>query len=145
MAEELIEVKCTIELMGKPKEAVMDSLKKIISNIEENGNKLEVSEIEYADPNEVKDGFFSSFARFKIKGNVVDLLGFVMDYAPSSIELLTTRDTKISMTDLQALMNDLSGRMSEMDQRIKIFSGQTVLLSQQLDQLKKEMKKTNNV
>jgi hypothetical protein len=145
MADELIELKCTIELMGKPKEAVMDSLKKITSNIEENGNKLEVSETEYADPNEVKDGFFSSFTRFRIKGSVVDLLGFVMDYAPSSIELLTTRDTKLSMTDLQALMNDLSGRMNEMDQRIKIFSGQTVLLSQQLDQLKKEMKKTNNV
>lgn len=138
MAEEEIELQCTIELMGKPKEAVLDSLKKITENIEENGNKLEVKEVEYADPQEVKDGFYTSFSKFKIKGNVVDLFGFVMDYAPSSIEIVSTKDVKLSITDLQALMNDLSGRMTEMDQRIKIFSGQTILLSQELEELKKK-------
>ena len=60
-----------------------------------------------------------------------------MDYAPSSIEVLITKDVKLSTTDLQALMNDLSARLTEMDQRIKIFSGQTLLLSQQLEELKK--------
>ncbi len=134
----MLELKCTIELMGKPKEAVIDSLKKIVSNIEENGNKLEVKEEEYAEPQLVKDGFYSSFAKFKIKGKMIDLFGFILDYAPSSIEVLATKDTKISITDLQALMNDLSGRMNEMDQRIKIFSGQVVLLSQQLEEMKKK-------
>ena len=43
-----------------------------------------------------------------------------MDYAPSSIEVMTTKDAKLSITDLQALLNDLSGRMNEMDQRLKI-------------------------
>ena len=62
-----------------------------------------------------------------------------MDYAPSSIEVLTTKDVKLSTTDLQALMNDLSARLTEMDQRIKIFSGQTLLLSQQLEELKKKV------
>ena len=138
MAEEL-ELKCTIELMGKPKEEVLKSLKNIIENIEENGNKLSVNEVEYAAPNEVKDGFFSSFASFKIKGSTADLFGFVMDYAPSSREVLTTKDVKLSTTDLQALMNDLSARLTEMDQRIKIFSGQTLLLSQQLEELKKKV------
>ena len=139
MAEEEIELKCTIELMGKPKEAVIDSLKKILSNVEENGKKLEIKDESYAEPKEVKDGFYSSFADFKIKGSVVDLFGFVMDYAPSSIEVMTTKDTKLSITDLQALLNDLSGRMNEMDQRLKIFSGQTILLSQQLEELKKRI------
>jgi hypothetical protein len=46
------------------------------------------------------------------------------------------------MTDMQALLNDLSGRMNEMDQRLKIFSGQTILLSQQLEELKKRVEKT---
>ena len=98
-----------------------------------------IEEESYAEPKEVKDGFYSSFADFKIKGSVIDLFGFVMDYAPSSIEVLTTKDAKLSITDLQALLNDLSGRMNEMDQRLKIFSGQTILLSQQLEELKKKI------
>ena len=138
MTDEELELRCVIELIGKPKEAVIDSLKKITENIEENGNKLQASEIEYADPKEVKDGFFASFSKFKIRGRAADLFGFVMDYAPSSIEVLSTRETKLSVTDLQALLNDLAGRMTEMDQRIKIFSGQTILLSQQLEELKKK-------
>ena len=138
MAEDGIELKCTIELMGKPKEAVVDSLKKILSNIEENGNRLEVSAEEYAEPNPVNEGFYSAFARFSIRGNLVDLFGFVMDYAPSSIEVLTIKDAKLSATDVQVLLNDLSGRMNEMDQRIKIFSGQVMLLSQQMEELKKK-------
>lgn len=138
MAEGELELRCVIEIMGKPKEAVTDSLKKITNSIEENGKKLEVSDVEYADPQEVKDGFFSSYSKFKIKGDVMDLFGFVMDYAPSSIELLSQKEVKLSAADLQGLLNDLSGRMTDMDQKIKIFSGQTILLSQQLEELKKK-------
>ena len=63
----------------------------------------------------------------------------IPNVAPSSIEVMTTKDAKLSITDLQALLNDLSGRMNEMDQRLKIFSGQTILLSQQLEELKKKI------
>ena len=56
MAEEEIELKCTIELMGKPKEAVIDSLKKILSNVEENGKKLEIKDCKIIQGNICRDG-----------------------------------------------------------------------------------------
>ncbi len=139
-----LELKCTIELMAKPKEVAVDAAKKIISNIEEGGKHLAVSNVEYAEPKLIKDDFYSTYAVFNIKGTIPEIFGFVMDYAPTSIELIKTKEIKVSPPDLQALLNDLAGRLNDMDQKIKIFSGQTILLSRENEELKKKLDKQEN-
>ncbi len=68
------------------------------------GKHLAVSNVEYAEPKLIKDDFYSTYAVFNIKGTIPEILGFVMDYAPTSIELIKTKEIKISPPDLQALL-----------------------------------------
>ncbi len=140
MEGEEIELRCTIELMGKPKEAVEKAIKDVVNNITESGKKLEVSSQTYGEPQLMKDGFYSVYSTFNVKSDIVSLLGFIMDYAPSAIEVVEARPVKINAVDLQGFFNDLSGRLNDLDQKIKIYSGQLLLLSEQLEALKKEKK-----
>ncbi len=137
MEDEEIELRCTIELIGKPKEETEKAIKKIVDNIEESGKKLAVSSQTYGEPKLIQDDFYSVYCTFNIKSDLLSLFYFVIDYAPSSIELLTTKQVGVKAVDLQGLFNDLSGRMNEMDQKIKIYSGQAMLLANELEALKK--------
>ncbi len=134
--DEELEVRCTIELLGRPKGIAVDKLKEILKNLREGGKKLTVYEDNYSDEKEVGNGFFSAFANFKVRADLPSIFGFVLDYAPSSLELMNTSNVKISATDLQAALNDISGRLAEMDQAIKVFSAQKVLLEQEVKNLK---------
>ena len=131
-----LEVRCTIELLGRPKGIAVDKLKEILKNLREGGKKLTVFEDNYSDEKDVGNGFFSAFATFKIRADIASIFGFVLDYAPSSIELVNTSSVSISATDLQAALNDISGRLAEMDQAIKVFSAQKTLLEQEVKNLK---------
>jgi hypothetical protein len=138
-----IELRCILELLAKPKEMAVDALKKILANIEEEGSKLEVSDATYSEPKKVEQDFYSAFATFKIKADPVAAFGFVLDYAPSSVEVHNAKDIKLSITDLQAILNDISGRLNQMDQNIKIFSAQNVILTNENAQLKKKLGQEN--
>ena len=140
--EPQIELRCMLELLAKPKEAALDALKKILSNIEEEGNKLEVRDVTYSEPQKVEAEFYSVFATFKIKADPTSIFGFLLDYAPSSIEVLNTRELRLSISDLQGILNDISGRLNQMDQSIKTFSAQNVILGNENSQLKKRSEGT---
>ncbi len=139
MEEGMIELRCTIELLAKPQEAATQALKKIVENLEENGKKLEVSMVEYAEPQKVEQDFFSAYATFNVKAEINEIFGFILDYAPSVIEVINTSETKVSSTDLQGILNDMSGRLNEMDKNIKIFSAQNIILSKENEELKKKL------
>ena len=141
MEENTIDLRCTIELLAKPKETAIEALKKIVENIEENGKKLEVNEVTYGDPTPVEQDFFSAFVTFRLKAEINEIFGFIIDYAPSVIEVLNTGDTKVTSADLQSVLNDVSGRLNEMDKSIKIFSAQNIILSKENEELKKKIEK----
>ena len=117
----------------------VEALKKILNNLEENGKKLTVSDVTYSDPKEAGNDFYSAFSTFKIKSDVQSLFSFVLDYAPSSTEVLATKDVKISAADFQAVLNDISGRLNQMDHDIKLFSSQNLILTRQNEELKKKL------
>jgi nucleoside diphosphate kinase len=140
MEPKQIEIRCTIELLAKPESVALDAIKKIVSNIEENGKKLEVREIRYGEPKKVEQDFYSVFATFTVKSDITSIFGFILDYAPSSIEVLSSGELKISLADLQGILNDLSGRLNEMDLAIKTISAQNIILSNENEGLKKNRK-----
>ncbi len=138
--EENIKLRCILELMARPKEMAVNALKSIIDKIEENGKKLEISNVKYSEPKEVENDFFSAYAEFEIQGDFDSLFNFVLDYAPSSIEVIEPSKIILDMATLQTSLNDLSGRLNELDQKIKIYSANSLLLSQENEQLKRQLK-----
>ncbi len=140
MEQGQIEIRCTIELLAKPESVALDAIKKIVNHIEENGEKLEVKDVSYGEPQKVAQDFYSVFATFRMKADPTAIFGFILDYAPSSVEVLTAGDTRISMADLQGMLNDISGRLNEMDMAIKTFSAQNIILHNENESLKKTQK-----
>jgi hypothetical protein len=139
-----IELRCTIELLAKPKDTATDALKKILSNIEENGKKLEARDVEYGEPKKVEQDFFSAFATFKVRSDPTTIFNFILDYAPSTVEVMNGGDVRVSIADLQGILNDISGRLNQMDSNIKMFSAKTVILSKENEELKKTLGNSKN-
>lgn len=135
-----IELRCTIELLAKPKDTATAALKKILENIEENGKKLKVTDVSYGEPQKVEQDFYSAFSTFKIKSDPTSIFSFILDYAPSTIEVLNSGDVRVSMSDLQGILNDISGRLNQMDTNIKLFSAQNIILNKENEELKKTAK-----
>ncbi len=143
MPEDEIELECTIELSSNNQEVLVNSLKQIVKRIEENGKKLSISNDTYSEPREIemkeleKAGkFYSAFAKFNVSADLESIIGFVLDYAPSTIEVIKPFNLNVNITSLQAILNDISGRINEMDQKIKLFSLKSSLLEQENKELK---------
>ena len=128
--ENEVELRCTIELMARPKEAAIDSLKKILATAEENGKKLRIYNEVYSEPKELEKDFYS---------DMESLFNFILDYAPSTIEVIKPEKVELPISSLQTLLNDISGRLNEMDQTIKVYSASNVLLQNENNELKKKL------
>lgn len=140
MAEEgenEIELRCTLELMARPKDAAVESLKRILATAEENGKKLRISNAVYSEPKELEKDFYSAYVTFNVSSDAESVINFILDYAPSAIEVIKPEGLKISMSSFQTLLNDISGRLNEMDQTIKVYSASNILLQNENADLKK--------
>ncbi|MEM4397089.1 MAG: hypothetical protein QW757_00525 [Candidatus Woesearchaeota archaeon] len=98
-----------LEIVGKPKEYVEDSLKEYLKKIKEDKNYIVVSEnSEKAEKNE---DLFSSFSELEILfKNSKAILDFIYDYMPSSIEIIEPEDLILKNYDFSGFLNDLLAR-----------------------------------
>ncbi|MBE5729129.1 hypothetical protein IHI26_01685 [Candidatus Parvarchaeota archaeon] len=141
--ENEVELRCTIELMARPKEAAIDSLKKILATAEENGKKLRIYNEVYSEPKELEKDFYSVYVTFNVSSDIESLFNFILDYAPSTIEVIKPEKVDLPISSLQTLLNDISGRLNEMDQTIKVYSASNVLLQNENSELKKKLNITD--
>jgi hypothetical protein len=124
-----VTISATLSLLVKPKEEAMPAIKKIMESIINNPNKkFEIFDIKYFDPVEIKDGFYSVYSKFKIRGELEDVFGVIMDYGFANIEVLEPTKLELSATELQSILNDLSGVINDLDSKIKYYSAQAELL-----------------
>jgi hypothetical protein len=116
-----LHVQSIIEIVGKPKEFIVEQLNKHLEQIKDN-KKLEVEEIDIEEPAEVEDqpGLFSTFADVIFWAeDSKDLIAFCFDYMPSSIEIIDPEQKIMKMADLTDLLNDLQGRLHHVDMLAK--------------------------
>ena len=126
--EENIKLRCILELMARPKEMAVNALKSIIDKIEENGKKLEISNVKYSEPKEVENDFFSAYAEFEIQGDFDSLFNFVLDYAPSSIEVIEPSKIILDMATLQTSLKDYIKFYMNRRVSVIILRGKDILL-----------------
>ena len=104
-----IHVKFIIEMGGKPKEHVEDTLKKYIEKIKQHEDYT-VLKSDFAEAKEMKDqkGVFLAFTDMELLAkDPRALTGFCFDYMPSSIEIIAPEELKISSAHFSYIMNDL--------------------------------------
>ena len=111
--EKSAQVRAIIEILGKPKEHVTESIKKYVENIKKDEN-YDVEEEMIEEPVEQEDqpGVFSTYSEivFNVK-DINQLISFCFDYMPSSVEIIDPEEFQITSKYFTDLLNDLQSRL----------------------------------
>lgn len=113
-------IRCNIiiEVLGKPKEHVEDSLKQYIEHIKEDSELVVISE-EYSEIKE-QSNLWSKFVELElvVKGTN-KLISFCFEYMPSSIEVVKPEQLILTNNELSGFFNDLQARLHNVDMVVK--------------------------
>ena len=108
MSKEII-FKAIIDIAGKPSEAVSQALDKVEEKIEQN-SQFEIVEFAKAEPElqEEQGGLFTAFIDLELKCDTPrDAMAFIVEYLPSSIEIVEPSTLKVSSEELGDVLNDM--------------------------------------
>lgn len=114
---EKLQVNLVIEIMGRPKEHVKESLINLIMKMAtEKGIRILNKTIH--EPMPIKDSadLFSSFAEVSVElDSIVSYIAIIFGYMPSHIELVRPEEVVLSNTNLNELGNVLVQRLHQYD------------------------------
>ncbi len=131
-----IHARVIIEMMGKPKEHVEQTLKDYVVQIEK-AEKIRIAAKQFAEMRET-EGLFSTFVELEgyFKG-VSTLVGFCFDYMPSSVEILAPEHMVFTNVVTTQLVNDLQAKLHTMDMMLKKLNNENEFLRKNTDLLLK--------
>jgi len=129
-----------IEVMGTPKEYIVETLEGIIKKIKEEKGVI-VVESKIHEPVEVKDqkGIYSTFSEIEIKTkDVLELTMLMFKYMPSHVEIISPESIQLDNNFLNTLLNEIVRRLHGYDNLARIFEFEKGKLLEEIKKLKKE-------
>lgn len=128
-----------LEIVGKPKEHVEETLETYLKKISDDEKYHLVSiETEDAIAVEESEDFFSTFAEIEfVTKDFTQLMNFVVDYMPASIEVIEPTSVQLQASNLSDMLTELVGRLHSIDMEFKKAAARTALLGQSVDILTK--------
>lgn len=125
-----------IEVLGKPKEHVDDSIKEYIENLRKN-EKFEVTRAEFADlKKQDNQDLWAAFAEVEARTEKVDdLISFCFDFMPSVVEILEPKELALKGEEVSIFLNDLQARLHQVDMVAKQMKMENDVLKNSMTQL----------
>jgi hypothetical protein len=115
--------KAIIEVAGSPKEHIEEVIKKIVEQIKGEKKILRYKIFEA----QQKEKLFFTFTEMEINfNNFEELIGFCLDYFPSSIEILDG-NIDIKREEVENVVNDLLAKLHEYDMNLKNLKAELYL------------------
>ena len=134
----IIQAKIIIEIVGKPKEHVEDTIKGYVEKIKKNFDviSIDIAEVKKAKEQEM----FSTFVELELLvKDLNSLIGFCFDYMPSSIEIIEPKQFALKETDIGNLLTELQGKLHHLDMMIKQVNNENKFLKSNTSNLMKNM------
>jgi len=130
-----IHTKFIIEIAGRPKEHIAETLKQVIDKFWKEKGVREISE-EINKPRKLGEKFWSTFVEIEfLADRIGTILGLIYDYLPSSIEIIAPEDAiNEDPLHLSELLNDLIAKLHMYDMSLKKLQSQNILLRRQIAQ-----------
>jgi hypothetical protein len=135
IADGYLYLRVILEIVGKPKEHVEESLKEYVKKIKADKNYTIIKE-KSEKAEKMENGLFSAFSEMEIlmKDPQV-LLNFCFDYLPSSVEIIEPERLLIKNSEFGDFINDLLARtislnttVLETNERSQFFIKNTAVL-----------------
>lgn len=140
-SENKISVILTIEVIGRPKEHLIETLEDIIKKIsEERGVTILKKKIR--EPIEIKDkkDLYTSFTELELEvQEVIVLQSLLFKYMPSHVEILSPEKMTLTNSDLNFLFNDLVMKLHRYDEVARILQIEKVVLEQKLKSILEQL------
>ena len=115
--------KVIVEVAGRPKEHVEDSIKLVLDNIKKEKG-IKPIKMKIFKPKEV-DTYFSSFAELELEfEDPAYLVGMCFDYLPSSVEIIEPEELNIDSQDMAGLLNDLLSKLHNASMAVSRLSAE---------------------
>lgn len=154
MAEKKIKANIVIEMMGRPKEHLEETMKKFLEVLDAekgvkvlNKNIREPKIIEGKDkegkPLEIPENqkLFSTFTEAEVEvDNIMLFMGMCFRYMPSHVEIFEPREFSLNDFDMNSLMNELISKLHNYDAIAKAALAQNQILSNKLQMILKKYK-----
>ncbi|HOI18820.1 MAG TPA: hypothetical protein PLX15_03065 [Candidatus Woesearchaeota archaeon] len=119
-----IECNATLQMVGKPKEYLLESMNKIIEGIESEDKKYIIFEKEFFDGDN-KENFFTCVCELKMLfSKPLDIIDFSFDYMPSTIELIEPANISFNSADFSAFINEMLIKNHDLNMLSKTLSEQ---------------------
>lgn len=128
--EKAIVCRAVIEMMGAPKEHIVNTLKTYINKLKEDKDYKIIAE-EYAEPEKKSedDKLYITFVEleFEIKG-IDKLVWFCFDYLPSSVDIISPDEVIYDSKYFTDFLNDLQSRMHSINMKIASINAENEIL-----------------
>jgi hypothetical protein len=130
-----LDVVAIIEIAGKPAEHVKQVLEKLLEGLgKEKDVKLIYKKINEPKEGEKTPGLFSAFAEIEFMAKSFGrVMEFVIDYMPSSVEIVAPTDLNIKLAEANGVLNDLVGKIFKYETFMKALAVQNMNLRQELE------------
>jgi 23S rRNA pseudoU1915 N3-methylase RlmH len=111
MEKEII-FRAVIEVLGRPKEHVEESMKGYLAKLKEDKTFEVISEDLAEAKKQEEEEMFVVFAELEVKvARVDDIVGFCFEYMPSIVEILEPKQLLMKDLTISNLLNDLQARL----------------------------------
>lgn len=124
--EEKIVAIFIIEVMGRPKKHLVETLENISKQIEEEKG-VKIIQKKINEPTNVKDekNLFTSFAEIEIEVRELAILtGLTFKYMPSHIEIVEPENIKLTNNSFSDLLSELTRRLHKYEELVKVMQFQ---------------------
>lgn len=108
--------RAVIEVLGKPKEHIEQSLQNYLEQLKQN-ERYEVVQAEVVEAKkQAEQDLWATFAEVELKAEKVeDLIGFCFDYMPSVLEVIRPKQLNLQNEHISSFLNDLQARLHQVD------------------------------
>jgi hypothetical protein len=133
------------EILGKPPEHIVNSLKDIIKKLGEEPG-IEVKEQKMHEPKNIKEQkeLFTTFAEVEVEvEEFFKIVVIMFKYMPAHIEIMSPEKLQISNNKLNEFLNELARRLHTYDEVARVLQAEKMALEKKLkDAEEKEAKKS---
>ena len=129
-----ISVVFILEIIGRPKEHLTETLDKIIKELDEE-KRVNVTSKKINEPILMKDqkDFYTSFAEVEIEiEKILDLAILIFKYMPAHVEIIYPEIIALQNNDWNDILNELARRLHGYDEVARIIQTEKVILEKKL-------------
>lgn len=123
-----------IEVVGKPKEHVLETLMNLLKQLSED-ERYKIADYDIGKPQKIKESkeLYSAFAdvEFAAKDEVA-LIHFATDYMPATVEVIEPSEMKVQASYTTHMLTEFVGRLHAVDMEFKKVKTENQLLAQNL-------------